>query len=66
MGFYRVWHGSGEVFDAVDLFLPDSQFPTQVCLVPPHDPMLFISAFCGLPDFAFCGLPDIAPPELHL
>ena len=58
MGFYRVWHGSGEVFDAVDLFLPDSQFPTQVCLVLPHDPFLLI--------FAFCGLPDIAPPEMHL
>ena len=44
LGFYRVWQGSGEVFDAVDLFLPDVQFNTQVrrcalgssqlCLVP--------------------------------
>ena len=29
LGFYRVWQGSGEVFDAVDLFLPDVQFNTQ-------------------------------------
>lgn len=31
LGFYRVWQGSGEVFDTVDLFLPDVQFNTQVC-----------------------------------
>jgi DEAD/DEAH box helicase domain-containing protein len=30
LGFYRVWQGSGEVFDTVDLFLPDVQFDTQV------------------------------------
>lgn len=30
LGFYRVWQGSGEVFDTVDLFLPDVQFNTQV------------------------------------
>jgi hypothetical protein len=30
LGFYRVWQGSGEVFDTVDLFLPDVQFETQV------------------------------------
>jgi len=30
MGFHRIWHGSGQVFDTVDLFLPDVQFPTQV------------------------------------
>ena len=30
LGFYRVWRGSGEVFDSVDLFLPDVQFNTQV------------------------------------
>ena len=29
MGFHRIWHGSGEVFDTVDLFLPDVQFTTQ-------------------------------------
>jgi DEAD/DEAH box helicase domain-containing protein len=29
MGFHRIWHGSGQVFDTVDLFLPDMQFPTQ-------------------------------------
>lgn len=29
LGFYRVWQGSGEVFDTVDLFLPDVQFNTQ-------------------------------------
>ena len=32
LGFYRVWQGSGEVFDTVDLFLPDVQFNTQVSL----------------------------------
>ena len=32
MGFHRIWHGSGQVFDTVDLFLPDVQFPTQVSL----------------------------------
>ena len=31
LGFHRVWQGSGEAFDHVDLFLPDVQFPTQVC-----------------------------------
>ncbi len=30
LGFHRIWHGSGEVFDTVDLFLPDVQFTTQV------------------------------------
>ena len=30
LGFYRVWRGSGEVFDSVDLFLPDVQFNSQV------------------------------------
>ncbi len=30
LGFHRVWQGSGEAFDHVDLFLPDVQFPTQV------------------------------------
>lgn len=29
LGFHRIWHGSGEVFDTVDLFLPDVQFSTQ-------------------------------------
>ena len=37
LGFYRVWQGSGEVFDTVDLFLPDVQFNTQVtCLAAPQ------------------------------
>lgn len=31
LGFHRVRHGTGEIFDTVDLFLPDVQFPTQVC-----------------------------------
>ena len=30
MGFVRIWQGSGEAFDMVDLFLPDVQFTTQV------------------------------------
>lgn len=30
LGFHRVWHGSGKVFDSVQLFLPDSQFETKV------------------------------------
>lgn len=30
LGFHRIWQGSGEAFDHVDLFLPDVQFPTQV------------------------------------
>lgn len=30
LGFHRIWQGSGEVFDSVDLFLPDVQFGTQV------------------------------------
>lgn len=32
LGFHRVRHGTGEIFDTVDLFLPDVQFPTQVVL----------------------------------
>lgn len=32
LGFHRIWHGSGQVFDTVDLFLPDVQFTTQVLL----------------------------------
>lgn len=30
MGYLRVHQGSGQVFDAIDLFLPDTQFETQV------------------------------------
>ena len=30
LGFHRIRHGTGEIFDTVDLFLPDVQFPTQV------------------------------------
>jgi hypothetical protein len=30
MGYFRVHQGSGQVFDAIDLFLPDTQFETQV------------------------------------
>ena len=30
LGFHRIWQGSGEVFDSIDLFLPDVQFGTQV------------------------------------
>jgi hypothetical protein len=32
LGFHRIRHGTGEIFDTVDLFLPDMQFPTQVIL----------------------------------
>lgn len=32
LGYHRVRHGTGEIFDTVDLFLPDVQFPTQVRL----------------------------------
>lgn len=34
LGFHRIWQGSGEAFDHVDLFLPDVQFPTQVSIPP--------------------------------
>lgn len=37
LGFHRIWQGSGEVFDSIDLFLPDVQFETQVI----HYPSLF-------------------------
>lgn len=30
LGYFRVWRGSGKVFDAVDLWLPDVRFDTQV------------------------------------
>ncbi len=30
LGLHRIWQGSGEVFDSIDLFLPDVQFGTQV------------------------------------
>jgi len=30
LGYHRIWQGSGQVFDTVDLFLPDVQFTTQV------------------------------------
>lgn len=32
LGFHRVWQGSGQVFDSVDLFLPDIVYDTQVRL----------------------------------
>lgn len=32
LGFHRVWQGSGQVFDSVDLFLPDIVYDTQVGL----------------------------------
>ena len=34
LGFHRIWHGSGEVFDTVDLFLPDVQFSSQASQCP--------------------------------
>ena len=34
LGFHRVWQGSGEVFDTVDLFLPDMQLRTQARSLP--------------------------------
>ncbi|KAK9842388.1 hypothetical protein WJX84_006352, partial [Apatococcus fuscideae] len=33
LGFHRIWQGSGEAFDHVDLFLPDVQFPTQAAYI---------------------------------
>lgn len=30
LGYFRVHQGSGTIFDAIDLFLPDTQFETQV------------------------------------
>jgi hypothetical protein len=30
MGYFRVHQGSGAIFDAIDLFLPDAQYHTQV------------------------------------
>ena len=36
LGFHRIWQGSGEVFDSIDLFLPDVQFGTQVCPLFSH------------------------------
>ena len=32
MGFVRIWQGSGEAFDMVDLFLPDVMFTTEVSI----------------------------------
>ncbi|KAL4447650.1 hypothetical protein ABPG75_004869 [Micractinium tetrahymenae] len=29
LGFRRIWRGTGEVFDTVDLFVPDVQFETE-------------------------------------
>ncbi len=34
LSFHRVWQGSGEVFDTVDLFLPDAQLRTQARAPP--------------------------------
>ncbi|KAK9816796.1 hypothetical protein WJX72_005198 [[Myrmecia] bisecta] len=33
LGFHRIWQGSGEVFDTVDLFLPDVQYSTQAAYI---------------------------------
>ncbi|KAL3131865.1 hypothetical protein ABBQ38_007575 [Trebouxia sp. C0009 RCD-2024] len=33
LGFHRIWQGSGEVFDSIDLFLPDVQFGTQAAYI---------------------------------
>eukprot|EP00891_Asterochloris_glomerata_P009914 jgi/Astpho2/9914/e_gw1.00152.3.1_t len=33
MGFHRIWHGTGRVFDTVDLFLPDVSFSTQAAYI---------------------------------
>lgn len=40
LGFVKIWRGTGEVFDMVDLFLPPVKYTTQVgdsliALVPP-------------------------------
>lgn len=54
LGFHRVRHGTGEIFDSVDLFLPDVQFPTQVYPYP-----LFF-----LPHASFLKLNMVAPAFL--
>ncbi len=57
LGFHRIWHGSGEVFDTVDLFLPDVQFTTQVrLLLPPR-----IKTVCySVRDKCFSGIQSVS------
>lgn len=33
LGFVRVWRGTGQVFDSVDLFLPDVQYATEATYI---------------------------------
>lgn len=33
MGFVRIWRGTGQVFDRVDLFLPDVQYETEAVYI---------------------------------
>jgi DEAD/DEAH box helicase domain-containing protein len=33
LGFVRIWRGTGEVFDSVDLFLPDVQYETEAAYI---------------------------------
>lgn len=33
MGFVRIWRGSGQVFDSVDLFLPDVAYETEATYI---------------------------------
>eukprot|EP00890_Picochlorum_soloecismus_P000885 jgi/Picsp_1/1798/NSC_05266-R1_atp-dependent rna helicase len=34
MGYVRIWRGTGQVFDKVDLFLPDQQYQTVAISLP--------------------------------
>lgn len=57
LGFHRIWHGSGEVFDTVDLFLPDVQFTTQVrLLLPPR----IKTVCCSVRDKCFSGIQSVS------
>ena len=52
LGYHRIRHGSGEVFDTVDLFLPDVQFATQVLLFSSN----FLIFFCSCCFITACDL----------
>lgn len=47
LGFVKIWRGTGEVFDMVDLFLPPVKYTTQVgfllpCLLTPPPPFPYV------------------------
>ena len=49
MGFHRIWHGTGQVFDTVDLFLPDMSFSTQAVFLRLHHSVRLKLERSGLP-----------------